>query len=75
MTERFPADAELQDAWDAYLDAYDLAHQSRDIQDGITAGRFWAKWLEMFDARRRATGDGRNVVRLQDFQASRRLAR
>lgn len=63
MTERFPADTELQGAWDAYPDAYDLAHRSLDMGDGIIAGKFWAKWLDLFDRRRGDEAQGQNIVR------------
>lgn len=35
-------------AWDAYVRAAKLAQQSMRIEDGIAAGRAWAKWLDLF---------------------------
>ena len=37
-----------QTMWQAYLDARDKAELSRDIEDGIAAGKAWALWAESF---------------------------
>lgn len=34
--------------WQAYLDARDKAESSRSIDDGIAAGKAWARWAESF---------------------------
>lgn len=36
------------DLWQAYCEAARKAQSSRDIQDGIAAGRAWAAWLASF---------------------------
>lgn len=41
-----------QDAWRAYLAARDKAERSRDIHDGIAAGKAWALWLHIFEGKR-----------------------
>lgn len=38
----------VQEAWDAYLAAREVAEKSRDIVDGIAAGKAWRQWLELF---------------------------
>ena len=43
-------------AWDDYLAALERAQQSRDLRDGIEAGRAWARFLNEFDVERRAIG-------------------
>lgn len=40
-----------QDAWQAYLDARARAEASRDITDGIAAGKAWSQWLALFERR------------------------
>lgn len=32
--------------WHAYLTARDKAEKSRDVADGIAAGKAWAAWLD-----------------------------
>lgn len=39
-----------QDLWEAYLAARDKAEKSRDIADGMAAGKAWAAWLDHFRA-------------------------
>lgn len=41
-------DVTVQEAWDAYLVARDQAERSRNIVDGIAAGKAWRQWLELF---------------------------
>lgn len=48
MTERFPDDNELQCAWDDYLDAKDHAERTRNLNDGITAGKMWRRFIYLF---------------------------
>lgn len=43
-------DGRLQDLWDAYLAARRAAETSRDIEDGIKAGKAWAAWVDAFRA-------------------------
>lgn len=43
-------DDRTQDLWSAYLAARDKAEQSRDVHDGIAAGKAWAAWLDHFRA-------------------------
>ena len=40
----------IQTLWDAYLAARDKAEKSRDIADGVAAGKAWAAWLDHFRA-------------------------
>lgn len=35
-----------EEVWQAYLTARDRAEKSRDIRDGIEAGKAWAAWLK-----------------------------
>ena len=35
-------------AWDAYVRAAKRAQETMRIEDGIAAGRAWAKWLDLF---------------------------
>lgn len=37
-----------EELWAAYLAAQDKAKASRDINDGIAAGKAWAAWLDHF---------------------------
>lgn len=41
----------VEAAWQAYLVAREKADQTRNIEDGITAGKAWRAWLELFDRR------------------------
>lgn len=41
MTER--------QAWQAYLAARERAEKSGRIEDGIAAGKAWARWLRLFE--------------------------
>lgn len=41
-------DVNVQDAWDRYVTARDIAERTRDIQDGIAAGKAWRLWLDLF---------------------------
>lgn len=43
-------DERTQDLWNAYLAARDKAEASRNVQDGIAAGKAWAAWLDHFRA-------------------------
>lgn len=43
-------DERVRDLWDAYLKARDKAERSRDIADGMAAGKAWAAWLDSFTA-------------------------
>jgi hypothetical protein len=36
------------DAWDKYIIAREKAEKSRDIRDGIAAGKAWAEWIDLF---------------------------
>lgn len=38
----------LERRWSAYCRARERAERSRNIQDGIRAGRAWARWLAEF---------------------------
>ncbi|GLQ39758.1 hypothetical protein GCM10007908_33780 [Rhizobium albus] len=49
MSERFPTDDELQSAWDDYLEAKDHAQRTRNIEDGIIAGKLWGRFMRMFE--------------------------
>jgi hypothetical protein len=40
-----------QDAWRTYVLARDRAERTKDIQDGIAAGKAWAEWLRLFERR------------------------
>jgi len=44
--------AELQERWKAYLEAKDRAEQTRDMEDGIAAGKAWAAWVVPFTEHR-----------------------
>ena len=44
--------APLSEAWEAYLAARLRAEQTGDIEDGIAAGKAWAKWLRIFEQER-----------------------
>lgn len=44
-------DDRLQALWQAYLDARDKADRTRDVADGIAAGKAWAAWVEPFTGR------------------------
>lgn len=39
----------MEAAWQRVLDTRDVAMRSRDIRDGIAAGKAWREWLELFD--------------------------
>lgn len=41
----------VQEAWDAYIAAQDRAKETRDLEDGIAAGKAWARWLDLFAGR------------------------
>lgn len=41
-------EAQLLELWKAYLEAKDRAEQTRDMEDGIAAGKAWAAWVEPF---------------------------
>lgn len=41
----------VQEAWDAWVAADDKAKTSRRIEDGIAAGKAWARWLALFERR------------------------
>lgn len=42
---------EIDRLWAEYLAARDRAERSRDIADGIAAGRAWAAFLRAFEGR------------------------
>lgn len=44
-------DNRLQTLWQNYLEARARAEASRDINDGIAAGKAWADWVETFAGR------------------------
>lgn len=44
-------DVRLDELWNAYLAARDKADQTRDIADGIAAGKAWAAWVIPFTGR------------------------
>lgn len=44
-------DERLQALWQVYLEARAKADASKDIADGIAAGRAWAAWVEPFTGR------------------------
>jgi hypothetical protein len=44
--------AKLQELWKAYLEAKDRAEVSRELDDGIAAGKAWAAWVEPFTEHR-----------------------
>jgi hypothetical protein len=44
--------AKLLELWKAYLEAKDRAEMSRDMSDGIAAGKAWAAWVEPFTEHR-----------------------
>lgn len=39
-------------AWAAYLAARERAEHSRDVEDGIAAGKAWRAFLELFEVRK-----------------------
>lgn len=43
-----PIFAEDSCAWEKYLAARDRAEKSRNISDGIAAGKAWKEWLDLF---------------------------
>ena len=43
-------DERIEGLWHAYLAARDQAEQSRDVRDGIAAGKAWAAFLDQFRA-------------------------
>ncbi|TPW26013.1 hypothetical protein [Pararhizobium mangrovi] len=48
MTERFPTDNELQSAWDDYVCMRDEAERTRNLNDGILAGKLWRRFVYLF---------------------------
>lgn len=44
--------AQLQELWKAYLEAKDRAEASREMEDGIAAGKAWAAWVVPFTEHR-----------------------
>lgn len=38
----------MQEAWDKYVAADARAKQTRQIEDGIAAGKAWREWLDLF---------------------------
>lgn len=63
MTERFPTDSELQNAWDDYLCMRDEAERTRNLNDGILAGKMWRRFIYLFADPDKILSDN-NVVRL-----------
>lgn len=45
-------DLTVQEAWERYVAAQETAKASGLIEDGIAAGKAWARWLEMFAGRK-----------------------
>ncbi|NKJ03455.1 hypothetical protein FHT29_000400 [Rhizobium sp. SG741] len=45
------------ESWDAYVSAQRLAQSTGSVEDGITAGRAWRRWLDLF-----MTSEQRNFV-------------
>ena len=43
-------DERIEGLWQAYLSARDRAEHSRDVMDGIAAGKAWAAFLDQFRA-------------------------
>lgn len=43
-------DERIEGLWKAYLVARDQAEHSRDVRDGIAAGKAWAAFLDQFRA-------------------------
>lgn len=43
-----PITRAVEIAWQAYSEAAKVAQRSLRIEDGIAAGRAWARWLELF---------------------------
>lgn len=41
-------DARLSRLWLDYVDAQTKAQETRDINDGIAAGRAWSRWVSEF---------------------------
>lgn len=41
-------DGNVQAAWDRYLAAREMAERSRDVSDGIAAGKAWREFLDLF---------------------------
>jgi hypothetical protein len=44
--------ATVQEAWDAWVAADTRAKETRNIEDGIRAGKAWRIWLELFTVKR-----------------------
>lgn len=38
----------IEEAWKIYLDARERAEQTRNVVDGIAAGKAWRQWLDLF---------------------------
>lgn len=51
VAARAGRDVSEQDAWRTYCAARDRAERTKDIQDGIAAGKAWAEWLHLFERR------------------------
>lgn len=43
-------DQRIEGLWQAYLVARDRAEHSRDVRDGVAAGKAWAAFLDQFRA-------------------------
>lgn len=41
-------DAQIDEAWDAYISASRRAQSSLKMNDGITAGKAWRAWLDLW---------------------------
>lgn len=42
-------DERIEGLWQAYLAARDRAETSRDVKDGVAAGKAWAAFLNQFE--------------------------
>lgn len=40
----------VEAAWLDYLTARQVAEETRDIRDGMIAGRSWGRWLSLFES-------------------------
>lgn len=57
LVARLMGDASpLETLWRRYLAARDAAEKSRDMRDGIAAGRAWRVWLTAFEGAPYADG-------------------
>lgn len=50
-----PIDVKQQRAWADYVSCRERAEASKNIADGIAAGRAWHRWLELFTPKEQRT--------------------